>query len=205
MRITRIVAAAVVLAYIGFALSYDTLAAVFGRHDDPEIVTYLVTQTPTPAPPFTATPTLTATPEPTVTPTVTPTAGPTLSPPPTAGVAAQAIQAPQVETITLEELDDFAAAAGWDLASPDWESFRRIVQCEDPTLNIYAHNSTDPAGGSFGLAQLNGSHWFDRYGEDFGLRYDPVVNLRTARKLHEEFGRFGGTGLWSCADRLGIY
>lgn len=112
---------------------------------------------------------------------------------------------PVSNILTLDELDAAAAAAGWDIAGASWASMRRIVECETPSLNASAHNGTDPAGGSHGLAQLNGSHWFDRYGEDFALRYDPVVNLRTARRLHEEFGRFGGPGLWSCADRLGIY
>lgn len=105
--------------------------------------------------------------------------------------------------ITLEQLDVYAAEAGW--SGEAWQLMRRIiVECECPSLNVKAHNSSDPHGGSHGLAQLNGSYWFERYGEDFSQRYDPVVNLRTARKLYEERGRFGGGGGWSCADRLGI-
>lgn len=108
-----------------------------------------------------------------------------------------------VAYLTLGELDYYAALAGWTL--PDWLHMRRIIsECENRSLNPAAHNGADPAGGSHGLAQLNGRYWFDRYGEDFEQRYDPVVNLRTALKLYLERGRFGGGGGWSCAGHLGI-
>lgn len=105
--------------------------------------------------------------------------------------------------ISPEQLDAYAVEAGW--SGESWQLMRRIiVECECSSLNVRAHNSSDPQGGSHGLAQLNGRYWFDRYGEPFELRYDPVVNLRTALKLYQERGRFGGFGGWSCADRLGI-
>lgn len=132
----------------------------------------------------------------------TPTPAPILAPAPSSGVSAASL----VHTITLDELDRYAAIAGWDVTAEPWHLMRRIIsECEARSLNIYTHNSSDPQGGSHGLAQLNGSYWFERYGEDFNQRYDPVVNLRTARKLYEERGRFGGGGGWSCADHLGIY
>ena len=106
--------------------------------------------------------------------------------------------------ITPEQLDVYAVEAGW--SGESWQLMRRIIiECECRSLNVRAHNASDPQGGSHGLAQLNGRYWFDRYGEPFELRYDPVVNLRTALKLYQERGRFGGRGGWSCADRLGIH
>lgn len=120
--------------------------------------------------------------------------------------AAPSAQVREPYVITLSMLNEAAALAGWDTQGTAWATMRRIiVECECPSLNAAAHNGTDPNGGSFGLAQLNGTYWFERYGEDFASWSDPVVNLRTARRLYEERGRFGGAGGWSCADRMGIY
>ncbi|MBI2764771.1 MAG: hypothetical protein HYX53_02540 [Chloroflexi bacterium] len=106
--------------------------------------------------------------------------------------------------ITLEQLDAAAVAAGWPMQDGWWPQMRLIVQCESG-LNTRAHNTSDPNGGSYGLAQLNGRQHFDRSGEDFELRYDPVVNLRTALWLRTVRGRFGGAGGWkNCAEKYGI-
>lgn len=107
--------------------------------------------------------------------------------------------------LTWDELDAAGAAAGWD--QERWAQMRLIVYCETGgTLNPYAHNSADPNSGSYGLAQLNGRGHFDRAGENFEQRFDPVVNLRTALWLRNAIGRFGGTGGWyHCANRYGIY
>lgn len=101
------------------------------------------------------------------------------------------------------ELEQAALAAGWPAGPGWWDDMRRIVYCESGR-NTLAHNTSDPNGGSYGLAQLNGRQHFDKSGEDFELRYDPIVNLRTALWLRTVRGHFGGGGGWSCADKLGI-
>lgn len=107
--------------------------------------------------------------------------------------------------LTLEQLDAAAAAAGWPNEPGWWPDMRLIIQCETGSLDMYAHNTSDPNGGSYGLAQLNGRQHFDRAGEDFEQRFDPVVNLRTALWLRTVRGHFGGEGGWKiCSERYGI-
>jgi hypothetical protein len=107
--------------------------------------------------------------------------------------------------LTLEQLDAYAVLAGWPMQPGWWPEMRRVILCETRSLDTQAHNSTDPNGGSYGLAQLNGSQHFEKSGEDFTFRYDPVVNLRTALWLRTVRGHFGGAGGWAtCAAGLGI-
>lgn len=107
--------------------------------------------------------------------------------------------------ITLEDLDRFAAQAGWPNTQGWWPDMRRIILCETRSLDTQAHNTSDPNGGSYGLAQLNGSYHFINAGEDFAMRYDPVVNLRTALWLRTVRGHYGGGGGWAnCSAALGI-
>lgn len=110
----------------------------------------------------------------------------------------------RVHRLTIEELDHYAAIAGWPNEPGWWPEMRAIIICESGG-NIFAHNTSDPFGGSWGLAQLNGRYHFDRAGEDFEQRFDPVVNLRTALWLRTARGHFGGGGGWKlCSDLLGI-
>lgn len=107
--------------------------------------------------------------------------------------------------LTLAQLDEAAIEAGWPMEPGWWPEMRLIVQCETASLDTMAYNPDDPNGGSYGLAQLNGAYHFENAGEDFALRFDPVVNLRTALWLRTVRGRFGGTGGWyNCANRYGI-
>lgn len=107
--------------------------------------------------------------------------------------------------LTPEQLDQAAIEAGWPMEAGWWPEMRLIVQCESGGLDTMAYNPNDPNGGSYGLAQLNGEYHFVNAGEDFALRFDPVVNLRTALWLRTVRGRFGGTGGWyNCANRYGI-
>ncbi len=106
-------------------------------------------------------------------------------------------------TLSEAELDIAGLAAGWPQGPGWWDDMKRIVYCESGR-NIFAHNTSDPNGGSYGLAQMNGRQHFDKSGEDFEMRFDPIVNLRTALWLRTVRGHFGGGGGWSCADKLGI-
>lgn len=107
--------------------------------------------------------------------------------------------------ITLEQLDVYAAMAGWPNEPGWWPEMRKIILCETRSLDLMAHNTSDPHGGSYGLAQLNGSYHFVNAGEDFARRFDPVVNLRTALWLRTARGHFGGAGGWfNCARLWGI-
>ncbi len=107
--------------------------------------------------------------------------------------------------ITIEQLDEFARLAGWPNEPGWWPDMRRIVLCETRSLDTMAHNTNDPAGGSYGLAQLNGSYHFANAGEDFAMRFDPVVNLRTALWLRTVRGHYGGGGGWAnCSALWGI-
>lgn len=111
---------------------------------------------------------------------------------------------PGQQRLAADQLDAAAVAAGWPMTDGWWPQMKLIVICESGG-NMYAHNTSDPNGGSYGLAQLNGSQHFDRSGEDFALRYDPVVNLRTALWLRTVRGHFGGGGGWkNCAEKYGI-
>lgn len=101
------------------------------------------------------------------------------------------------------ELDVAGLAAGWPQGPGWWDDMKRIVYCESGR-NIFSHNTNDPNGGSYGLAQMNGRQHFDKSGENFDERFDPIVNLRTALWLRTVRGHFGGGGGWSCADKLGI-
>ena len=113
--------------------------------------------------------------------------------------------APAERFITLEQLDEYARQAGWPDAPGWWPDMRKIILCETRSLDTMAHNVNDPAGGSYGLAQLNGSYHFINAGEDFAMRYDPVVNLRTALWLRTVRGHYGGTGGWAnCSALWGI-
>jgi len=115
------------------------------------------------------------------------------------------LPAPEDRFITLEQLDAYAAQAGWPNEPGWWPEMRKIILCETRSLDTMAHNTSDPHGGSYGLAQLNGSYHFYNAGEDFALRFDPVVNLRTALWLRTVRGHFGGTGGWyNCAKLWGI-
>lgn len=119
--------------------------------------------------------------------------------------ALERLQPPRARQLTLDELDAFAVEAGWPRVEGWWPEMRRIIaEDECPALNTHCFNPDDPNGGSYGLAQLNGRQHFDTCGEDFRLRYDPVVNLRTALCLRAIRGNFGGPGGWAGADRLGI-
>jgi len=112
--------------------------------------------------------------------------------------------APGQRVLSFDQLDAAAAAAGWPMTDGWWPQMRLIVICESGG-NMFAHNTSDPNGGSYGLAQLNGSQHFDRSGEDFDQRFDPVVNLRTALWLRTVRGHFGGGGGWkNCAEKYGI-
>ncbi|MEO8539489.1 MAG: hypothetical protein ABI577_07085 [bacterium] len=104
--------------------------------------------------------------------------------------------------ITLEQLDEFARIAGWPDEPGWWPDMRKIILCETRSLDTMAHNVNDPAGGSYGLAQLNGSYHFINAGEDFAMRYDPVVNLRTALWLRTVRGHYGGSGGWANCSKL---
>lgn len=112
---------------------------------------------------------------------------------------------PDRRFLTLEQLDAAAAAAGWPNEPGWWPDMRKIILCETHSLDTMAHNTSDPHGGSYGLAQLNGSYHFTNAGEDFARRYDPIVNLRTALWLRTVRGHFGGSGGWyNCAKLWGI-
>ena len=112
---------------------------------------------------------------------------------------------PDHRFLTLEQLDAAAAAAGWPNEPGWWPDMRKIILCETGSLDTMAHNTSDPHGGSYGLAQLNGSYHFINAGEDFSRRYDPIVNLRTALWLRTVRGHFGGSGGWyNCAKLWGI-
>jgi hypothetical protein len=107
--------------------------------------------------------------------------------------------------ITLAALDYAAVLAGWPMDPGWWPEMRSIIQCETRSLDRMAHNTTDPNGGSYGLAQLNGRQHFDKAGESFDLRFDAVVNLRTALWLRTVRGHYGGEGGWGrCAAWLNI-
>jgi len=132
-----------------------------------------------------------------------------LCPKPPAAVAKPAAAAvfidPSTRFITPEQLDAAAVEAGWPMGPGWWPDMRKIIQCESGSLDTHAFNTSDPNGGSYGLAQLNGRQHFDHAGEDFEKRYDPVVNLRTALWLRTVRGHFGGAGGWkTCAERYGI-
>jgi hypothetical protein len=107
--------------------------------------------------------------------------------------------------LTLDQLDAAAVAAGWPMGPGWWPDMRKIIQCETHSLDRYAHNTSDPNGGSYGLAQLNGTQHFIASGEDFNHWMDPVTNLRVALWLRTVRGHFGGTGGWYiCSERWGI-
>ena len=108
-------------------------------------------------------------------------------------------------TLTVEDLDAAALRAGWPKIDGWWPQMRRIItEYECPSLSTHCYNSADPNGGSYGLAQLNGREHFDSCGENFAMRYDPVVNLRVALCVRAALGHFGGRGGWGGADILGI-
>jgi hypothetical protein len=112
---------------------------------------------------------------------------------------------PDQRFLTLEQLDAAAALAGWPNEPGWWPDMRKIVLCETRSLDTMAHNTSDPHGGSYGLAQLNGNYHFINAGEVFSRRFDPVVNLRTALWLRTVRGHYGGTGGWyNCAKLWGI-
>lgn len=112
---------------------------------------------------------------------------------------------PEDRFLTLEQLDAYAFEAGWPNEPGWWPDMRKIIMCETRSLDTMAHNTSDPYGGSYGLAQLNGSYHFTNAGEDFARRFDPVVNLRTALWLRTVRGHYGGTGGWyNCAKLWGI-
>ena len=107
--------------------------------------------------------------------------------------------------LTLDQLDAAAKAAGWPMEDGWWPQMREIIQCETASLDRFAHNTSDPNGGSYGLAQLNGTQHFISSGEDFNQWSDPVVNLRVALWLRTTRGHFGGSGGWMiCSERWGI-
>ncbi|MGH2632678.1 MAG: hypothetical protein ACRDG3_04640 [Tepidiformaceae bacterium] len=107
--------------------------------------------------------------------------------------------------LTLDQLDAAAKAAGWPMEDGWWPQMREIIQCETASLDRFAHNTSDPNGGSYGLAQLNGTQHFISSGEDFNQWSDPVVNLRVALWLRTVRGHFGGSGGWMiCSERWGI-
>jgi len=107
--------------------------------------------------------------------------------------------------LTLDQLDAAAKAAGWPMQDGWWPQMREIIQCETASLDRFAHNTSDPNGGSYGLAQLNGTQHFISSGEDFNQWSDPVVNLRVALWLRTVRGHFGGSGGWMiCSERWGI-
>jgi len=115
------------------------------------------------------------------------------------------LPSPENRFITLEQLDTYAALAGWPNEPGWWPDMRKIIICETRSLDLMAHNTSDPHGGSYGLAQLNGSYHFVNAGEDFARRFDPIVNLRTALWLRTARGHFGGGGGWAnCAALWGI-
>ena len=115
------------------------------------------------------------------------------------------LPAPEDRFLTLEQLDAYAFEAGWPNEPGWWPEMRKIILCETRSLDTMAHNTSDPHGGSYGLAQLNGSYHFTNAGEDFARRFDPVVNLRTALWLRTVRGHYGGTGGWyNCAKLWGI-
>jgi hypothetical protein len=108
-------------------------------------------------------------------------------------------------TLTFEELDEAAVQAGWPRIDGWWPEMRKIItEFECPSLSTHCYNGADPNGGSYGLAQLNGRDHFDSCGEQFEMRYDPVVNLRVALCVRAALGHFGGPGGWGGADVLGI-
>lgn len=113
--------------------------------------------------------------------------------------------APSDRFLTLAQLDAAAKAAGWPMENGWWPQMRQIIQCETASLDRFAHNTSDPNGGSYGLAQLNGTQHFEHSGENFNQWSDPVVNLRVALWLRRTRGHFGGSGGWMiCAARWGI-
>ncbi len=108
------------------------------------------------------------------------------------------------DVLSYEELDAAALAAGWPQEPGWWPDMRLIIQCESGR-NRFAYNGNDPNGGSYGLTQLNGRQHFDKSGEDFEMRFDPVVNLRVALWLRTVRGHFGGSGGWkNCSEKYGI-
>jgi hypothetical protein len=96
---------------------------------------------------------------------------------------------------------ELALVAGWDESL--LPTLDRIIHRES-TCRPTSHNAKDPAGGSYGLTQING-YWCNPnkynpsgYLQAFGIintcddLYDPLVNLKAALKLYEySFNRHG--------------
>lgn len=68
-------------------------------------------------------------------------------------------------------------------------------------------------GVSYGLFQLHtgwagpsGPYgWASWYGVAPADLYDPLINAQAAKAIHAYLGRWGGSGGWTCAARMGIW
>lgn len=91
--------------------------------------------------------------------------------------------------LTVQQTANYAKQAGW--TGPALVTIVAIAMCES---NLYTHatNPSDPSGGSFGILQINGSH----FGQPFGVvngpdqytmsqsaAYDPYLSFLYAQPL----------------------
>jgi hypothetical protein len=105
--------------------------------------------------------------------------------------------------LTREEMDKVMILA--DIPYPWREDMIRIAWCES-TWDAGAINEDDQEDGlgSTGLFQL-WSGWYREAGWNYESWSDPVANTIVAAHIRQVRGRFGGSGGWSCADKLGIW
>lgn len=116
----------------------------------------------------------------------------------------QAAEAPR-EAFTEAQMRDILSEAGWP-SGPLTEEALSISFCESKWRWWVAGDS----GNSVSLFQLGKSRpgwqgWFNYFGVDESLAFDPVTNARVALMVRTYLGRWGGSGGWSCAALSGIY
>lgn len=96
--------------------------------------------------------------------------------------------------LTIQQTADYARQAGW--SGPALVTIVAIAMCES---NLYTHatNPSDPAGGSFGILQINASHFGkpfgvingpDTYVMSQGAALDPYLSFLYAQPL-SNYGR----------------
>lgn len=99
---------------------------------------------------------------------------------------------------------DTAIAAGW--TQDQWPTLSFVIHRES-TCRQNSYNPNDPAGGSFGLTQING-YWCNSnkynpggYLQNKGIittcedLFDPLMNLRSALEIYNRHHSWGPWGL----------